>query len=45
MVKYKAAGGKVISSQGAKVLYGEAGGSKRRMEFQVADINKPLASF
>jgi len=44
VVNYKAASGKVLSSRGAKVLYGEAGGTKKKMEFQVADIHKPLAS-
>ncbi len=43
-VNYKAASGKILSSRGAKTILGEAGGCKKKLEFQVADIHKPLAS-
>jgi len=43
-VNYKAPGGKIITSRGSKTVLGKAGGCRKKMEFQVADVNKPLAS-
>ena len=44
-MKYTAAGGKPIYNEGVRTLVGEdAQGHKRRVDFQVADVNKPLAS-
>ena len=46
-MRYTAAGGKPIYNEGVRSLVGEdAEGHKRRVDFhfQVADVNKPLAS-
>jgi len=44
-MKYTAAGGKPIYNEGVRTVVGEdSEGHKRRVDFQVADVNKPLAS-
>ena len=44
-VKYTAANGKAIYNEGSKTLVGKTKeGHKKKIEFEVADVNKPLAS-